>query len=286
MKSLRNKNAILTGGSRGLGPFIARALVREGVNLALAARSAAELDLIAQELKKTGAHVIAIPTDVTIESERAALLRRIEEELGQTDILINNAAIGHFARFERQDESDMIRIIDTNLVAPMLLTREVLPGMLERAHGHVVNIASLAGKRGIPYEAAYAGSKAGLIQWSNALGMELEGTGVDVSVMCPVYVSGAGMFAVHGVPAPRLAGSISPQRVASAVIAALHKGTQEVIVRPGPTRPLYALNELSPRIGRALLKLMGVISVQRRLADRGEPPTSPPAAEHQPCRGA
>ncbi len=222
MKDLKGKNAVLTGGSRGIGPYIARALASEGVNLVIAARTADKLESVAGELTKLGTRVIAIPTDIADESQRAVLLKRAAAELGQIDILVNNAGVVHYAWFSEQEKTDIVETIELNLMAPLFLTREVLPDMLERGTGHIVNISSLAGKKGIPYEAAYAASKAGLIEWSNALRLELEGTGVDVSVVCPVYVSKVGMFAVHGLPAPRLAGSVTPERVANAVIQTIH----------------------------------------------------------------
>jgi len=267
MKDLKGKNAVLTGGSQGIGPYIARALASEGVNLVLAARSADKLESVAKELTKLGTRVIAIPTDITDEPQRVVLLKRAAAELGQIDILVNNAGVVYYSRFSRQEKAEMVQDIEINLMAPLFLTREVLPDMLERGTGHIVNIASLAGKKGIPYEAVYSASKAGLIEWSNALRLELEGTGVDVSVVCPVYVSKVGMFAVHGLPAPRLAGSSTPEGVANAVIKALKKNLQEVLVRPGPTRPLYALNALSPRLGNLILKIMGVPEFQRKMAD-------------------
>ena len=267
MKDLRGKNAIITGGSRGIGIYIARALAHEGANIALAARSADDLESVVQELNKLGIHAIAIPADITIESNRTTLFERAVAELGQVDILVNNAGILHFAKFEQQEEKEIARIIDTNLTATILLTRKVLPDMLKRGYGHIVNISSLAGKKGVPYEAVYAASKAGLIQWSNALSLEMEGTGIGASVLCPVYVADIGMFAIHGVPAPRLAGSVSPEYVAKSVVKALRKNQQELIVRPSPTRPLYALNELSPRLGNLIMKAMGVVKLQKGLAE-------------------
>lgn len=267
MRYLSGKNAILTGGSKGIGRYIAQALAREGVNIALVARSAEQLGPVAQEVTKLGIRAVAIPADITIESERITLLQRAIEELGQIDILINNAGIVKWTQFLRQEEREMFRLIETNLLAPMFLTQEVLPDMLERGYGHIINISSLAGKRGVPYQATYAASKAGLIEWSNALRMELEDTGVGVSVICPGYISEVGMFAIHGQSVPLLVGSVSPRRVAETVIRTIKKNPQEVLVGPGPTRILYVLNELSPGIGTFLLKVMGVKKLQQKLAD-------------------
>ncbi len=182
MKELRGKNALLTGGSRGIGLFIGRALAAEGVNLALAARSADPLRRAARELSAMGVRAMALPADVTDESSRRVLIERTEAELGSIDLLVNNAGIDQWILFARQKQEDIRRIIEVNLLAPLFLTRLVLPGMLERGRGHIVTISSLGGKKGAPYEASYAASKAGLIEWTNALRLELEGSGVGASV--------------------------------------------------------------------------------------------------------
>ena len=270
MKELRGKTAVLTGGSRGIGPYIGRALAREGVQLALAARSADELDTVAQELAALGVRTLAIPTGVVDEAARRALVARAEAELGPIDILVNNAGILAETRFVQQAPEDIARIIDTNLMAPLLLTRQALPGMLERGRGHIVTIASMAGKKGVPYEIVYSATKAALVEWTNGLRIELEGTGVSASVICPGFVSEAGMFAVSGRRAPRLAGEVSPERVARAVVRALQRDLQEVLVTPTPIRPLLALNALSPGLGNALLQRMGVYDLLRELADERE----------------
>lgn len=210
------------------------------------------------EVAKLGLRAIAIPADVTREADRAALVKRAQEELGQIDILVNNVRIISAHGFGGKSQEDMIQIVETNLMAPLFLTRKLLPGMLECGCGHIVNIASMAGKKGIPNEVTYTASKTGLVEFSNALRTELEGTGVDASVICPVYVSRVGMFAVYEVPAPRLAGSISPQQVSKAVIRVIRQNIGELIVGPSPTRPLLALNALSPRLGDLIIKSMGV----------------------------
>ena len=187
MKEIRGKTAVITGASRGIGVYIAKALAREGVNISLAARSANELESVAQELTRLGAKAVAIPTDITVESDRLSLIRRTKEQLGPIDILVNNAGIVEWTHFYRQKESDIARIVNTNLMAPLLLARMVLPEMIERKSGHVVTISSLSGKKGVPYEAMYSATKAGLFQWANALWLELEGSGVGVSTILPGY---------------------------------------------------------------------------------------------------
>lgn len=266
MKDLKGKNAILTGSSKGIGVYIAKALAREGIRLVLAARTVDLLDSVAGEVAKLGVKVIAIPTDVTVEAELHSLVDRTQKELGSIDILINNAGIVQYIKFSNQRPNDIIQIIATDLTAPLLLINKVLPEMLKRGSGHIVNVASMAGKKGIPYEATYAAAKAGLAEYSNALRLELEGTGVGVSAICPVYVTKVGTFAVHGYPAPRLVGSVTPEQVASAVIKVIRRNIGELLVRPTPTRPLLALNSLSPSLGNRIIRAMGVIKLQKKMA--------------------
>jgi short-subunit dehydrogenase len=223
MRDLRGRTAVVTGASRGIGAYIARALARYGVNLALAARSAAELEAVAQEVEAlgaVGAKAVAVKTDVTKEKDRKALVERTESELGPIDILVNNAGIEQIIRFSKQDPN--------------------------------------------------SATKAGLIAWTEAVSMELEGTGVSLSAICPGYVSDVGMFAAHGERAPRRAGESPPQKVAQAVVRAIREDRLEMIVNPGANRPLLALNSLSPRLGSSLLKWMGVFEMTRRIADETE----------------
>ena len=151
MENLRGANAIVTGASRGIGVYIARALAKEGVNLALAARSTTELETVRAEMEALGVRAIAIQCDVAKAADRAELVRRTDAELGSIDILINNAGIERVARFDEALESDILDTLTINLEAPMLLTRAIVPGMLARNRGHVVNIASGAGKVGVAY---------------------------------------------------------------------------------------------------------------------------------------
>ena len=270
MKELRGRSAVVTGASRGIGPYTARALAREGVNLALAARSAEELEKVAQELAGLGVRAVAVPTDVTDDAARRALVERAEAELGPVDILVNNAGIEEVSRFARQAPEGIVKIIETNVIASMLLARQVLPGMLERRRGHIINMASLAGKKGMGFISVYSATKAALIEWTAALRAELEGSGVGVSVICPGFVSQAGMFAGYGRPAPRLAGTVRPERVGSAVVRAIRNDLQEVLVSPSPIRPLLALNTLAPGLGNAVVKRMGIVGMFRGLAEERE----------------
>lgn len=258
MKEIKGKVALLTGGSRGLGPYIARALAKEGVYLALSARSQEELDAAAEEVRKMGVEAIAVPADVTDASSRDELLETVKKTFGRVDILINNAGIEHISRYTRLSPETIETMIQTNLVAPMLLTRRLLPDIIEQGSGHVVNMSSLGGKKGSPYSATYSATKAGLIEWTRGLREELRETGVSASVICPGFVSEAGMFAVQNKKAPGIVGETTPEKVAEAVIRAIKKDVGEIIVNPGPIKPMMILDAIHPGIGAWILRTFGV----------------------------
>ena len=270
MKELRGTTAVLTGASRGIGVHIARALAKQGVNLSLAARSEAELDDVRKEMSALGVRAIATRCDVTNADDRAALLDRTETDLGVPDILINNAGIEVVARFESASEDDLLRTLDVNLLASLMLTRAVVPGMLERRRGHVVNIASGAGKVGVPYGVAYATSKHGMVGMTHSLRCEYHGSPVGFSVVCPGFVSDTGMYARwedNGVTAPKIAGRSSPEKVADVVVSCIRKNRAEVVVNTPPVRPLIVLSNIAPGITPSLMKLFGYTGVFRRVAD-------------------
>jgi short-subunit dehydrogenase len=260
--------ALVTGASRGIGPHIARALAREGAALALLARRAGDLEQVAAALRETGARVLALPADVTAGDARRAALARLEAELGPLDVLVNNAGVESEGPFADLDADTIARTIRLNVEAPIQLTREVLPGMLARGRGHVVQIASLAGRKGPPYDALYSGTKAAIIEWTNALRIELRGTGVGLSSVLPSYVTGEGMFARFGVKPPALVGSCTPQQVAAAVVRAIRRDKAEIIVNSLPVRPFLALYALAPGVFDWLLTATGITARQREKIGR------------------
>jgi len=272
---LTGRTALVTGASRGLGRHIARALAEEGMHLALAARSEEPLRELAGELRSGGTAAVVLPTDLTDRARLRALAERAEEELDGVDLLVNNAGAMETRPYHRRDPEDVARTVELNLLAPMLLARSLLVGMVERGRGHVVNVASLAGKAGPPYEAVYGATKAGLIGFTQSLRREYHGTGVSASAICPGYVSGAGMYAdaveETGVEAPERVGRASPTSVASAVVRSVKEDRPEVIVNSTPVRPLLVLQEASPRMGEWLGRKLGLFDAfERRIEKSGE----------------
>jgi short-subunit dehydrogenase len=244
IKQLTGLNAIITGASRGLGVYIAKALAEKGVNLVLIARSAEALVEVQEEILSYDVKAVSIPADLGDLRNIKALAEEAERKLGPPDILINNAGIESSIRFEEFPEEEIQSTINLNLLAPMLLTRAVLPGMLARGRGHIVNLASLAGKAGFPFETPYSASKGGLITFSHTLRAELINQPVGVSVICPGFVGEAGMYAskenISG-PAPALMKPTTPEKVAKAVVKAIQYDISELIVNPLPIRPLAGL---------------------------------------------
>jgi short-subunit dehydrogenase len=144
------QTAIVTGASHGIGPLIARALAKEGINLVLAARSASELEEVAADIRTTGVEVLAVPTDVTDREARSALVTTAERTFGAIDILVNNAGGDPQRAFHHYTADEIEAIILLNLTAPVELARLLLPGMVARKQGHIVNISSLGGRIGSP----------------------------------------------------------------------------------------------------------------------------------------
>ncbi|HYI44196.1 MAG TPA: SDR family oxidoreductase [Actinomycetota bacterium] len=247
---LRGTNCVLTGASRGIGVVLADQLARRGVNLALAARGAKDLEETAERVRHRGIKAVAIPTDVSVRGDLEALVGKATAELGQIDILINNAGIEHYRDFHTVDPDEIEKIFMVNVIAAEVLTRLVLPDMVERKSGHIVNIASVAGKTAVPYNVVYSSTKHALVGFSWSLREELKPRGVGVSVVCPGFVSDSGMFAdwSKGLKTPGFVQAVSPQKVAEATLKAIEKDLPEVIVAKGLTKVVDVFHALSPKL--------------------------------------
>jgi short-subunit dehydrogenase len=283
---LRGRKVLLTGASRGLGVHIARALARCGADLALTARAAEPLENTAAEVRDLGVHAVALPADVSDSAARSRLLADAEVAIGPLDILVNNAGLERVSRYTALPLEDIENMVRTNLEAPLALARLALPGMIERGRGHVVMMSSLGGKKGSPYSATYAATKAGLIAWNSGMREELRGTGVSTSVICPGFVSEAGMFAVYGKRAPRIAGETTPAKVADAVVRAIRRDVGEIVVNPGPMRLMAILDALHPAIVTWILRHFGVYDFYRRQAEENQARSPSPVPGSAPTTEA
>jgi len=171
--------ALITGGGRGIGEAIARRIAREGARVFITSRTPSDLERVAQQ---TGANFDVC--DVTDPHQVDRLLKKV----GPVHALINNAGIAEAAPLVKMDLELWRRIMDTNVTSAFLLCKAVLPGMIERKYGRIVNIASVAGKRGAAYITAYAASKHALIGFNSSLAAELQKYGITVNAICPGYV--------------------------------------------------------------------------------------------------
>ncbi|MEA3112633.1 MAG: hypothetical protein QOG58_2432 [Caballeronia sp.] len=182
---LTGQHAVVTGGGSGIGAAVARALVTAGAQVTLMGRDAARLAYQAEVLSEAGTvHVQSV--DVTSADSVAAAFAAAREQ-GFIDILVNNAGQAEAAPFAKTDLALWKRMLDVNLTGVFLCTQEVLPGMLDRRSGRIVNVASTAGQVGYAYVAAYCAAKHGVIGMTRSLALEVAARGVTVNAVCPGY---------------------------------------------------------------------------------------------------
>jgi 3-oxoacyl-[acyl-carrier protein] reductase len=232
---LQNRVAIVTGAGRGIGRAIALALAREGVDVALAARSVEELEGVAAEVRALGRRALVTPTDVAVEAEARALVERTVAGLGRLDVLVNNAGAVAREPLRELAVADWDRVIAVNLRGTFLCSKFALEPMLARGQGWIINISSGAGKRGSANRTAYSAAKFGVIGLTEALDAEVRRQGVRCHVICPGPVESR--MRREGFPDEDPATLAQPEDVADAVLFCLLQSptayTREILVMPG-----------------------------------------------------
>jgi short-subunit dehydrogenase len=269
MKDLQGRTALVTGASGGLGRHIARELARAGMNVVVSGRREDALTEAVGELRALGVQAEAVAADLADLTQVDPLIERAEVPFGPLDVLVNNAGIEAVAPFTEQSPEQLTGMVDVNLTAPLLLTRRVVPGMLSRGRGHVVFIASLAGKIGPAYNEPYAATKAGLIGLTQSLRAEYLGVPVGFSVVCPGFIAGDGMYqrmADDGFRSSRLIGETKIDKVAERTVAAIRRDLPEVVMSGTPIRPVLALAALAPGLVERIAPRFGVNALFGRLA--------------------
>lgn len=270
MKNLKGRNAILTGASGGLGVYIANALADLGVNLSLVAFPGLGLEDLRNQVQAKGVKAIALPLDLREDDAIATTVSESRKALGDIDILVNNAGVEFTAAYHELPRERLADVLNVNLRAPMLLTHMLVPEMVRRKTGHIVNISSLAGKSFPGYQEPYAATKAGLVGFTFSLRGTYRGSGVSASVICPGFVE-AGIYARlkqnTGYAAPALLGTSPPAPVAKAVVRAIEKDIPEIIVNALPVRPLIAITSLFPSVGEWLLTQIGAHKFFGKIAE-------------------
>ncbi|MDQ3685373.1 MAG: SDR family oxidoreductase [Acidobacteriota bacterium] len=187
---LSGKTALITGGGRGIGRAIALAFAREGAHLALCSRTATEVGRVADEIRRDfRVNVMEDVCDVSDPADVAEFFRAAFNAYGrEADILVNNAGIAESAPLVKTDDELWQRHLAVNLSGVFYCTRAALPAMIERGWGRIINVASIAGKTGAPYIAAYAASKHGVLGLTRSVALEVATKGVTVNAICPGYV--------------------------------------------------------------------------------------------------
>jgi NADP-dependent 3-hydroxy acid dehydrogenase YdfG len=253
---LRGAVVVITGASSGFGELAAVRFARAGSAVVLAARRLHRLEAIAAWIERRGGRALPVRCDVTDTASLEALRDRVDETFGRCDVLVNDAGVPGGGPFERLGEEDVERVIRTNLLGLIHATRLFLPGMLERGGGHVVNVASLAGRFATPGASVYAASKHGVVAFGEALHHEVAPRGVLVTSVNPGMSRTEG-FPQTGVPRALL---IDPDRVARLIVDVVRRDRAPEVSIPRALAPFQAFRVLTPPLYR-----WGVRSVVRRL---------------------
>ncbi len=223
-RQLVGMTALVTGASSGIGAAVARELAHRGARVALVARRADRLEALASAIVEAGGEALSLPADLSDRAEPERLVALTLEHWSQIDILINAAGQGWTRPFAREDLGEIASDVDLNLVNPMLLTRAVLPGMLARRSGSIINVASIAGH--VAVAPIYSATKYGLRGFSLALRRELAGSGVRVVLVSPGFIRTEMTETMRGIPMPR------PERLARSIADAVRHPRREIVYPP------------------------------------------------------
>ena len=257
-RTFEGKTVVVTGASSGIGRATALAFAYQGANLVIASRRAELLDEVARQCHSLGVQCRAFVTDVSKRDD----CRRLIESAGRVDVLVNNAGFAIFDAIESANDDDLESMMQTNYFGAVWCTRAVLPQMLERGSGAIVNVASIAGLMGYARMGGYCATKFAMVGFTEALRDEVIERGIRVSMVCPgttetAFFEKAERGKMPG--ASRLILAVKPERVARAICDSAADGTYRRIIPA--TASIYMLfKELAPRMAHALFrKLSGML---------------------------
>jgi NAD(P)-dependent dehydrogenase (short-subunit alcohol dehydrogenase family) len=250
-RSLAGQVVAITGGARGIGRATATALIARGARVAI---GDIEASLAQQTAEELGGGTIGLPLDVTNRESFAGFLAEVESRLGPLDVLINNAGIMPIGPFLEEADATAKRLVDINIHGVIFGSKLALERFVPRGRGHLVNIASIAGKAGSPHLATYCATKHAVVGLTEALRLELAGTGIDVTVVMPVGVNTelySGLQPLRGMKTPE------PAEVGEAIVEALQTGRYEVyipkrmngVIRTGALMPRRAADAINKALG-------------------------------------
>jgi len=258
------------------------------MNLVLTSRSGAELEEVAAEQRKHGVRVVTVVSDLLDADARTLLVGAAEREFGGVDVLVNNAGGDPLRQFDEMTIEENLAILDLNLTAPIALTHLVLPGMLERGRGHIVNISAMAGRVSFPFTEAYAAAKDGVIGFTRVLRSDYRARGVSASVLILGAIRGAGQGqrTLDDMHQPASAFMAPVKMVTKALLRALDRDRAEIVVMLGPGRLMRALMDFFPGMGPWMSKQMGVTKTLREVQDFTRSKATPPSAVPVPAHDA
>ncbi len=239
-RSLAGKVVAITGGARGIGRATAAALITQGARVAI---GDIEADLAEKTAQELGGGTLGLPLDVTDRASFDRFLTDVEQRVGPLDVLINNAGIMPIGPFVDETDATAHRLVDINLHGVIYGSKLALERFLPRGRGHLVNIASVAGKAGFPGGATYCATKHAVVGLSEAIRAEVRPTDIDVSIIMPVVVNtelGSGLRKSRGVKV------VEPEDVANAIVEALQTGRVDVFV-PKSVQGLFRFMYVVPR---------------------------------------
>ena len=189
MQELKGKIALITGGSRGIGKAIALALAEEGVNVAITGRNEEKLKAVVQEIEQKGVKSVYAVFDITSKTEVYGALEKLQKDFGKIDVLVNNAGIAAFGGILEREDEKWEEIVKTNLFGAYYVVKAVVPSMVERKTGDIINISSTAGLKGNAMTSAYSASKFGLIGMSESMMLELRKQNIRVTTLMPSTIA-------------------------------------------------------------------------------------------------
>jgi len=272
--SIIGKNVLLTGAVGGIGKHIAVLIAQNGGNLALIDHPTKqhELEDLKRKLERYSVTVKLFTGDLVVDTQVDLIFNNITKEMGPIDIFISNAATECVGFFHSQTEEDIVKTFFVNIISPIRFARKMIPMMLRQGGGHFVFISSYAGKIGLPFQAIYSASKAGLIKWIIAMRREYQHKGINFSVITPGYVSDSGMYALllsqsgQKLKTPFVAGEVSPRKVAQKVVNAILYNKLDVYVARPYFKLLSIINEWMPRFITSLLNFTKITQYNEKLA--------------------
>ena len=269
MGSLEGCTALVAGNSRSIAPSIVSAFSREHINLVLAASSEHDIQQMLGAICSARRRVLSVTTDFGNQDAITSLVDRAVNEFGCVDILVNNSILETIYPYHRLPLEQIDHGLRVSLTSAMLLTARILPLMLERKSGHIVNVCSLAGKTGPPCSEVYSAANAGLIAFTKSLRLEYRNSGISASAICPGFVDTEIYRHLRNATKLEPPGfsMCSLEQIGEAVVKAIKEDMPEIIVSAHLTKLLTILAALSPRTGEWIMQKLGVAQWFKQAGD-------------------